>query len=83
MRFLKGSCPMMFDVKNRFLNIDFFSFHTRNFVTPIINRGAHTCKIRPYPTGRLLGVAMFQAFRARLRSVCPYGTRLQTPRNGI
>jgi hypothetical protein len=38
---------MMFDVKNRFLNIDFFSFPTRNFVTPIINRGAHTCKIRP------------------------------------
>ena len=30
-------------------------------------------RIRPYPTGRLLGVAMSQALRARLRSHCPSG----------
>jgi hypothetical protein len=37
--------------------------------------GAHTARIRPYPTGRLFWVALFQALRARLRSCCPSGTR--------
>ena len=31
-------------------------------------------RITPYPTGRLFGVALSQALRARLQSYCPSGT---------
>jgi hypothetical protein len=60
--FLKGSCPMMFklllDVMDRFLNL-------RD-----TNCANHTV---PYGTA-LLGVALSQALRARLRSHRPSGT---------
>src|ERR1700754_2887749 len=36
-------------------------------------------RIRPYPMGRLLGMAMFQALRARLRSRCPSRTKAIRP----
>jgi hypothetical protein len=35
------------------------------------------------PYGTALSRTLSQALRARLRSVCPYGTGLQTVRNGI
>ena len=40
-------------------------------------------RIRPYPTGRLLGVAMSQALRARLRSHCPSGGCRTSAKNGL
>jgi hypothetical protein len=39
-------------------------------------RGSTPARITPYPTGRLFGVALSQALRARLRSHCPSGTFL-------
>jgi hypothetical protein len=52
----------------------FFSYRTRNFVTPIIESVRTPARIRPYPTGRLFWVALSQALRARLRSYRPSGT---------
>jgi hypothetical protein len=42
--------------------------------TPIIESLRTTARITPYPTGRLLGVTLSQALRARLRSHRPSGT---------
>jgi hypothetical protein len=36
----------------------FFSYRTRNFVTPIIESVRTPARIRPYPTGRLFWVAV-------------------------
>jgi hypothetical protein len=36
-------------------------------------------RITPYPTGRLFGVALTQALRARLRSACPSGIKAIRP----
>ncbi len=55
-------------------NINVFSFRIRNFVTPIIESVRTPARITPYPTGRLFGVALSQALRARLRSHRPSGT---------
>ena len=55
-------------------NINVFSFRIRNFVTPIIELVRTPARITPYPTGRLFGVALSQALRARLRSHRPSGT---------
>jgi hypothetical protein len=62
--FLKGSCPMMFELlldgMDRFLNL-------RESVPTL-------ARITPYPTGRLFWVGLAQALRARLRSHRPSGT---------
>ena len=49
-------------------------FRIRNFVTPIIESVRTPARITPFPTGRLFGVALSQARRARLRSHRPSGT---------
>ena len=49
-------------------------FRIRNFVTPIIESVRTPARITPFPTGRLFGVALSQALRARLRSHRPSGT---------
>src|SRR5271165_1487428 len=55
-------------------NINVLSFRIRNFITPIIESVRTPARITPYPTGRLFGVALSQALRARLRSHRPSGT---------
>src|SRR5271165_4721681 len=55
-------------------NINVFSFSVQNSVTPIIESVRTPARITPYPTGRLFGVALSQALRARLRSHRPSGT---------
>src|SRR5271157_4478395 len=55
-------------------NINVFSFSIQNSLTPIIESVRTPARITPYPTGRLFGVALFQALRARLRSHRPSGT---------
>jgi hypothetical protein len=47
------------------------------------NRCAPPARIIPYPTGRLVGLALSQALRAWLRSACPSGTRAIRPSNGL
>src|SRR5271166_2133696 len=47
-------------------NINVFSFSVQNSVTPIIESVRTPARITPYPTGRLFGVALSQALRARL-----------------
>jgi hypothetical protein len=51
---------LLLDVKDRFMNL------RESVPTP--------ARITPYPTGRLLWVALSQALRARLRSHRPSGT---------
>src|SRR5208283_4200830 len=55
-------------------NINVFSLSVQNSVTPIIESVRTPARITPYPTGRLFGVALSQALRARLRSHRPSGT---------
>ena len=54
-------------------------FRIRNFATPIIESVRTPARITPFPTGRLFGVALFQALRARLRSRRPSGTFRNRP----
>ncbi len=68
---------LLFDVRKRSpKHLDFFSSHSGNFVTPILqspNRRAQTRKNQTVPYGTAPGVAIPQALRARLRSRCPSG----------
>src|SRR5271157_1200862 len=66
--------PMHLGIIPFCLAINVFSFRMRNFVTPIIESVRTPARITPYPTGRLFGVALSQALRARLRSHRPSGT---------
>src|ERR1700754_85645 len=74
---------LLFDVMGPFpKHLDFFSPYSRNVVTPILRYFNHRievrtpARIRPYPYGTApWGVAMSQAFRARLRSHCPSGDK--------
>jgi len=55
-----------------------------NFVTPIIESvRTPPAPITPYPTGRLFGVALSQALRARLRSVLSLRDAAGRLRNSI
>ncbi len=60
-------------------NLQFVCSHLRNSVAPetsiIESKCGTSARIRPYPTGRLFGVGMSQALRARLRSCCPSGRK--------
>ncbi len=52
-------------VNQKYSNINILSVSMRNFVTPTIESVRTPARITPYPTGRLFGVALSQALRAR------------------
>jgi hypothetical protein len=60
---------LVLDVTDRFLNL------RESVRTP--------ARIRPYPTGRLIWVALSQALRAPLRSHRPSGTKAIRPSKGL
>jgi hypothetical protein len=80
--FLVKSAWLLFDVMGLFMNTQISFVFTSELVIPILqssNRSAHTCEIRPYPTGRLFWGGDSQALRAWLRSHCPCGTKAIRP----
>jgi hypothetical protein len=68
--FLKGSCPMMFEL---LLDGMDRACETPTLI-PIIESVRTPAQITPYPTGRLFWVVLSQALRVGLQSHRPSGT---------
>ncbi len=80
-------CPMMFEVMDRFLNTLIFSVLTSETSSPqYFNHRIEVrtpARIRLYPTGRFLEVAVSRHFVPGYDRTVPPGKKIHSPRRGF